>query len=379
MPQYDNPAAFMSDPSTAEGLPGLQGALAAQRQGQAAPFLDMFKQQMQMETTQKGQELQEFMGESGRATREAQRQKIMDEGNIFHATMQDAIQKSHEAARLRPYLTDEQIAKAKVDAQQHGHLFASAPSTYFSGMLSFIDGLKKQGATDEQIAPLYNQAVQNSGFPKDKLDPEVQTWGKDTYAHLAMHRMAQVLTPEYEQKLGEIGATGAQQQAVARIGVQGRLSEMKMQIDAGKFENMPRYRIYLNKVIATGVDPETHQKVDEAGINAARDSLRRANWLELQDRVAKDPLYQGTAIMAMTGDPEKIKQSQAIRAETEKRHMSAMGISPEDFGMKLPKTNYKVGDVVRVGIARHAITRVNPDGSYVVNVNGRDRTIAPKQ
>lgn len=382
MPQYDNPAAFMADPSTAQGIPGLQGALAAQRQSQSAPFLDMLRQQMQMETSQKGTELQEFQSPIGVAQRQAVKQKIIDEGNMFHETMQDSIKKSHEEARLRPYLTDEQIAKAKLDAQQHGHLFASAPATYFSGMMPFIEGLKKQGATDEQIAPIYNQAVKDSGFPVDKLDPEVQTWGKDTMAHLAMHRMAQVQTPEYEQKLGAIAATGEQQQAVARINVQGRLSEVNAMIRAGRFDNDQRTVASLERSIRTGIDADSGEKMDPAAIQEATKSLQRYRGAKLNDYITKQTA-EARLVHMMTmikGTPEEKKAAddelnrQVTMARTQ--GMQTLGIRPEDLGYS--PTPHKVGDSVTVNGQSYKISTVNPDGSYSVMVNGRIRKIVPR-
>src|SRR5258708_5284455 len=119
MADYINPASMFADPEQYKsgGLPNfMSGMVAAQRQQQAAPFLDMAKQQMQQQTQTGEQTLQEFLSPQGQATRTAQRQQIIDEGDVYHQTKDFKVVMEREKALLQPYLTKQQQAEAEEKA-----------------------------------------------------------------------------------------------------------------------------------------------------------------------------------------------------------------------------------------------------------------------
>ena len=387
MPQYDNPASFLADPSEFQsgGMPNfMSGVVAGQRQQQAAPFLQELLKQQQMNTQQQATELGEFQSPLAVKQRENQRQKIIDEGDVFHQTMGDTVALSHEKAKVAPYLSEEQIANAKKNAVLATHETASLPVQYMSGVASQLEKIP-----EEARPAAYESALQVSGFNRSTLPPDLQTYqpadpkvkGSGTLSHLMMARQAMIESIPHIQKLQEETIPAEASKEAARIGVRGRLAEMGMQIDAGKFDNMPRYRIYLNKILSTGIDPETKKKVDPQQIEEARSALRRANWMDLQDRISKDPLVQGSSIMAMTGQPEAIQRAQAIRAEREQHHMLGMGLTPQDFGAggieNAPQNQNKK---ITVQGATYDVLGTNKDGSMKIRdpKTGRTGIYRPK-
>src|ERR1700693_4069983 len=115
MADYINPTSFLPDPDQFKvgGRPNaMSGMLATQRQEAAAPFLDMARQQMQQQTQTGEQTLQEFMSPQGQQTRQAQRQQLIDEGDVYARTKDSKVTQEKEKARLAPYMTDQQIEQA---------------------------------------------------------------------------------------------------------------------------------------------------------------------------------------------------------------------------------------------------------------------------
>jgi len=109
MADYINPTSFLPDPDQYKvgGRPNfMSGMVASQRQQQAQPFLDMAKQQMQQQTQTGEQNLQEYLSSQGQATRTAQRQQLIDEGDVYAKTKDSRVKQENEKGRLAPFMTD---------------------------------------------------------------------------------------------------------------------------------------------------------------------------------------------------------------------------------------------------------------------------------
>lgn len=371
MPMYDNPAAFLADPSTAsEQLnPVMHGMLASMRAFQQYPFMQQMLQQTQMNTQKQQTELQEFQSPQAQQQRQAQRQQIIDEGNIFHESMSNEINKAKEAERLRPYMTNKQIEEAKHDSQTAQHAFKTAPSTYFAGLFPALEQLKKNGMPEDQIKGIYDNLVKNSGFDLSNMDDDVKEYKPTTMGALAAHRYAMIHTPDFEQKSALEGQRTAGSLAVAATNVAGRLAETKANIAAGKYDNLPRYEVYLNRLITDGKDPDTGEVVKPEQVTEAKSALRRIKGVKILEMVNKDPAYQNAAIMSMTGDPKAVAAMRAAQQDATQRAMRALNITPEELGEEpKPSPQAKPGQSVTVGGKSYSIIRM--EGGYAIVKDG---------
>lgn len=374
MPQYDNPAAFLADPSDFPNQPFTQGMMGAQREEQKAPFLQELLKQQQMNTQKQDTELQEFQSPLAIQQRQAERQKIIDEGDVYNKTKEGTISIANEKARLQPYLTDQHIAEAQSATQLVKHQQASQPLNYFSGLFDILDK-----TPEDQRKSLYDRLVKESGFPIDKLDPDIKEYQDTTMGHLAAARYAQVHTAEQEQKLAQEQVPAQAQRDVAAMNVGGRLKEAKMMIDAGRFENSDRLIVSLEKSLNNGKDSETGRPLTPQETQQTQATLRRLRAGKLMDFVTKQPSVQAAQIPLMANMPGAQENYNKAFQEAKAQGMQMMGLSEKDFGGGAPQaTGLKVGAAVNVGGKSYKIEKIDPDGSAYVNVNGVLKKIKPK-
>lgn len=383
--EYINPASMFADPEQFKvgGRPNfMSGMVASQRQQQAAPFLEMAKQQMQQQTDTGAQTLQEFMSPQGQETRKAQRQQIIDEGDVYSRTKDSKVTQEKEKARLAPFMTDKQIEEAKLGTEVARHELHSEPIKYFSGVFEHL-----QKVPEEQRKSVYDTLVKTSGYNVDGLPEDLKSYQGSTMGHLAAARYAQVHTPQQEQKLAQEAVPAEAQKEVARIGEAGKLAVINRQIGAGIYDDLARSTTKLERALRTGIDPDTGKPMDAEGKQATADSLRRIRSKNVMDNVTKATEMERLAKMIgdMSGDPVKKKAADdaydEAHAREVKRYLAIEGLSPTDFSdptgaVKKPK--YKVGDSVNVGGTKYPIAKVNSDGSYHVTVGNQLRRIEPE-
>lgn len=389
--EYINPASMFADPEQFKvgGRPNfMSGMVASQRQQQAAPFLEMARQQMQQQTDTGAQTLQEFMSPQGQATRTAQRQQIIDEGDVYARTKDAKVTQENEKARFAPFLTDQQIAEAEKNAIIAKHEQHSIPIKYFSGVANDIEKMP-----EGQRAAAYENHVAGSGFDRQKLPANLQRWTEPgpsepgTMSHLAQARWAMIHDPDQMKKLEQEAVPAEASKEVARIGEAGKLAVINRQIGAGIYDDLARSTTKLERALRTGLDPDTGKPMDTEAKQATADSLRRIRSKNVMDNVTKATEMERLAKMIgdMSGDPIKKKAADdaydEAHAREVKRYLAIEGLSPTDFSdptgaVKKPK--YKVGDTVNVGGNKYPIAKVNSDGSYHVTVGNQLRRIEPE-
>lgn len=382
MPDYMNPFSMMPNPDDykAGGLPNvMSGMVAAQRQQQAQPFLDMAQQQMQQQTDTGEQTLQEFMSPHGQEARKAQRQQIIDEGNVYSRTKDSKVLQENEKARLAPFMTDKQIEEAKLGAVVARHELHAEPIKYFSGVFEHL-----QKVPEAQRKSVYDTLVKTSGYNTDQLPDDLKEYKGSTMGHLAAARYAQVHTPQQEQKIAQEQVPAQASRDVAAINATSAIKRVDMELRAGKFDNLDRLQGHLEEIVRTGKDPISRQPIDEATKEQAQASLRRLKSAKLMDFVNKDAGVQAAQMGSMaaqfSNDPRTL---QASRDNLNKAYEDAMargrsmqGLQPSD--LDLPK-NAPAPKQLSVGGKNYPVVRTDPDGSFVVNVNGQERRVKPKR
>jgi hypothetical protein len=343
MADYENPMSMMTDPSVAMGggqSNAFAGLLASQRQQQAAPFLQMLQQSQGLDLQKKQQDLQEYFSPTAQAARNSQRQQVIDEGDVYSRTKDSKVTMENEKAKLAPYLTGQHIEEAKKGAALARHETASLPIKYFSGAWSILEKLP-----EEQRPEAYDNLVKSSGFPREQLPQDLQSYQPTTMGHLAMARYSLIHTPEQAQRLEQEAVPAQAQRDVATIQTRGRLAEVQKNIDAGRFGDVDRQISRLENAIRKGVDPDSSIKLSEADKDEMKASMRRFRTAKIQDQINKDPLYKSAsdaynmaAMMAVTGDPEAQKRAKAalenaheIRQNAYSRALKESGYSSNDL------------------------------------------------
>jgi hypothetical protein len=275
----------------------------------------------------------------GVATRQAQRQQIIDEGDIYHQTKEDKIFAEKEKTRLQKDLTDQHIAEAKRGAVLATHETASMPIKYMSGALTRLEGLP-----EEQRGSAYNTLLQGSGFQRDRLPPELQSYqGKPTMDALRTARLSLIYTPEHVQALQKAEIPAEASKAVAHIQVAGALAELDKRVRAGQFDSDQHMVAALEKAVKSGVDPYDGHKLSDTEMETSRTQLQRYKSSKLLDYVTKQTEMERMARMigTMSGDPKKAEAAnqayeQAVRS-AQKQGMELMRMTPEDLGVQAPK------------------------------------------
>ena len=375
MADYNNPTNMLPDPDQFKvgGRPNfMSGMIATQRQQQAQPFLDMARQQMQQQTQTGEQTLQEYLSPQGQATRQAQRQQIIDEGDVYSRTKDSKVAQENEKGRLAPFMTDTQIEQAKLGTVVARHQLHSEPIKYFSGVFEHL-----QKVPEDQRANVYNTLVKTSGYDTGGLPDDLKSYQGSTMGHLAAARYAQVHTPEQEQKLAQAAVPAQAQRDVAHIQTAGRLAEINRQIQGGVYGDIGRQQGVLERALRSGVDPDTGQKMtDEAKSNTA-DSLRRIKSKNVMDFVSKDTEMErlNKMIGAMSGDPKKQQASndayEAAFQASVKRGLQMEGLRPEDFSGGTPGGAPK-SNKVDSAAATKAFGKYEPDKyDYRMGPNGQ--------
>lgn len=333
--EYINPASMFADPDQFKvgGRPNfMSGMVAAQRQQQATPFLDMAKQQMQQQTQTGEQTLQEFMSPQGQETRKAQRQQIIDEGDVYSRTKDSRVAQENEKGRLAPFMTDKQIEDAKLGAEVARHELHSEPIKYFSGVFEHLSKVP-----EEQRKSIYDTLVKTSGYNTNNLPEDLKSYQGSTMGHLAAARYAQVHTPQQEQKLAQEQVPAEAQRDVARIQEAGKLAVINRQIAGGVYGDLGRQTGVLEKALRTGIDPDTGKPMDQEGKQATQESLKRIRSKNVMDFVTKQTEMERLAKMIgdMSGDPVKQKAAndayEAAHQAAWRRGLQLEGMSPEDF------------------------------------------------
>lgn len=391
MADYINPTSFLPDPDQYKvgGRPNfMSGMIAAQRQQQAAPFLDMAKQQMQQQTQTGQQTLEEFMSPQGQQTRQSQRQQIINEGDVYARTKDAKVTMENEKAKLAPYLTEQQKQEAIKGAILAQHEQHSIPIRYFSGVAKDIEKMPA-----DQRAAAYENHVAGSGFDRQKLPANLQQWTEPgqnepgTMSHLAQARWAMIHSPEHVQAMEKAEVPAQASRDVARIGEEGRLAVVNRQIAAGVYGDIGRQTGVLEKALRTGIDPDTGQKMDEEAKAATANSLRRIRSKNVMEYVNKQTEMErlNKMIGDMSGDPIKMK---AANDAYDKAHSAAVqralqieGLSPEEFANPTgaAKVPGAIPKEISIGGKQYKVNRRNADGSLSVTdpTSGRERIVDP--
>jgi hypothetical protein len=384
MPQYDNPFSMMPNPYDFKGPGGqpnaMSGMVTGQRQQMAAPFISMLQQQMQQQTDTGEQTLKEFMSPSGQATRESERRKIRDEGDIYNQTKEDTIFASHEKKRLQPFLTDQQIAEAESKQAVARHELYSEPIAYMSGVASRLRDLPK-----EQRAAAYQKHLEGSGYDRTKLPTNLQQWTEPsdndpgTMSHLAQARWSQIYTPKYGQEIGKIQEQAKGPTAVANIQAASSLANINRQIQGGVYGDTGRQQGVLEAALRTGIDPLTGKKLDSDAKTATQDSLRRIKSKNVMDYVTKNMEFHRMQnmidISAANGDPKKLAAANEKLQDAWSQHfnngLQIEGLSRDEFN-NVQKSGS--GKQVTVGGVKYDVTGTNKDGSMKIRDPKTGRT-----
>jgi len=287
MADYINPLSMMPNPDDvkAGGMPNvMSGMMSQQRQDMAAPFLDMARQQMSQQTQTGEQTLQEFLSPHGQETRQAQRQQLIDEGDVYNRTKGDKIKISNEQARLAPFMTDRQIEEAKLGAIVARHQVHSEPIRYFSGVFEHLSKVP-----EEQRAGIYDTLVKTSGYDVNQLPDDLKSFQPSTMGHLAAARYAQVHTPEQEQKETLTNIPAQASRDVANIQEAGKLAVINRQIQGGVYGDIGRQTGVLEKALRTELIRTLGSpwmlKLNKPLLTLSNASVRRTSWTSLPSKL----------------------------------------------------------------------------------------------
>lgn len=356
----------------------MSGLVSGQRAQQAQPFIDMAQQQMSQQTQTGEQTLQEFLSQQGQDTRKAERQKTIDEGDIFHQTMQDKVLKSHEEARLAPFLTDKQKEEAILARDVARHQQHAQPVMYMSGVANKLINLP-----EDQRPAAYETQLAASGYNKDLLPAGMQKWtepSKDdpgTMSHLAQARYSQIHSPQHEQDIEKVQEQAKGPLAQTRETVAGQKAVEQQKIDAGVYGDVGRQRGVIDKALRSGINPDTQKPFQPGEREYFKDSWRRANAKEMDDYVNKqtDMARLGHFMGQMNPDPKAQQAAseayQNAIKQAEDTWMRRNGITKDDLP---PLPDAPKGKSIKIGGVDYENIGTNPDGSIKIRDPKTGRT-----
>lgn len=307
-----NPISLMPDSSQFDLAPGLHSlygsSVAMDRQQQAKQFIDAQLQELPYKTATNIGTLQ---GQIERLPMENQKKK-------------EALAQEYSQLRGRP-------ARELIDAS--ADLYPTIKDKSPPEQARAYESVKTQWKATHPGMPLPTDL--------DTFHPE------NTMEHLKTAHDMKRYGVEFEKEMAKeeektrahlggaaISAAGGMEQS--RISAAGNLKVIQAQIDAGKFDNLPRYEIELDRALQTGKDAKGKTLTPEE-LAATRETLKKLKAKLVLEEVNKNPGVQSSSIMMMTGQPEHVQTYIEQRKKAMEESMRAHGLSPEDMGV--PKGN----------------------------------------
>ncbi len=245
---YINPFSAVDPAAFGEGKTPLEAFFGYQKNLQAQPFIDMARQQGQMDLQTNQQKQTEFMSPeaqkarmSGFGAESAKNKQIMDVSP--HETLYK-IKKAQDDLRASPFITDELIAKSQKYVQDFKHEPFNEFKAGLGGLGERLDQLPAnmpKGMKDALGKSLYGKFVTDwqMKYPNEKLPEHLKYYDQDTphqikiaqYTNLEVQKRAaqerlKQMEVEGHIKQSQIFAGGTVQAARETAAQSGRNAEL---------------------------------------------------------------------------------------------------------------------------------------------------------
>jgi len=206
---YINPFSAVDPAAFGEGKTPLETFFGYQKNLQAQPFIDMARQQGQMDLQTNQQKQTEFMSGPAQAARmsafgadSAKNKQIMDVSP--HETLYK-IKKAQDDLRASPFLTDELIAKANKYVQDFKHEPFNEFKAGLGGLGERLDQLPAnmpKGMKDALGKSLYGKFVTDwqMKYPNEKLPEHLKYYDQDTPHQIKIAQYTNTLIAERAAK-----------------------------------------------------------------------------------------------------------------------------------------------------------------------------------
>lgn len=328
MAEYMNPFAGLPNPQNEPDNPFMRGMMTSERRRTVQPFLDMSRQEGQIDLQKKLMQAQEFASPEAVEARRSGLTATTAKNRFDEQKAKFDFDRLPEEQKLKFAEIGNKLRKE--EAQPHMEMFQE--------LASLSDVLEK---TPEQHRPLvYRQWVDRFEQTNKRPIPEkFKNYTPQVLSEAQAIKMGLVATPAHAQELEKVDRQGQNSANVARINAgssanvarinqEGALARQKLITQEGKPRNIPQRMVELRKVLSNPNAPAEEKEV-------AKEEMLTYLTDGFQKYASSDPLLKSLASMAGIPGPQgeaalkRYKQELATRRQEYFQQQGMGGAAPK--------------------------------------------------